>query len=76
MSMIEKFTIGEAPARDAVSVVNTNRQALENLKLARLSLRNTQPSTVLNSLDVARKAVDTAIADMEAVVRLSAGGVL
>lgn len=76
MSMIEKFTIGEAPARDTMSVVNTNRQALENLKLARLSLRNTQPSTVLNSLDVARKAVDTAIVDMEAVVRLSAGGVL
>lgn len=61
---------------NAMARANDNRQALENLKLARLSLRNTQPSTVLNSLDVARQAVDVAIGDMEAVVRLSNGGVL
>lgn len=51
--------------------VNDNAQALAELKLCEIVLRATQPSTVLNSLDVARAAVRVAIADLSAVVELS-----
>lgn len=51
--------------------LHDNRQALAELKLCAVVLRAMQPSTILNSLDIARAAVNVAIADLAAVVELS-----
>jgi len=65
-----------SPIYNAPAAVASNAQALAELKLCEIVLRATQPSTVLNSLDVARAAVRAAIADLAAVVELSKGGAL
>lgn len=49
----------------------SNKQALAELRLCAIVLRATQPSTVLNSLDLARKALANAIDDLAAVVQAS-----
>ena len=52
-------------------MAQAHKQALAELQVCAIVLRKTQPSTILNSLDIARAAVDAAIKDLSAVVTIS-----
>ena len=59
--------VGDLPPRNVL----TNAEALAELRQLNDALHRMQPSTILNSLQLARNAVAVALLDMQKIVELT-----